>query len=289
MPALKVGIKSFQFRTCSVHGSVPREMWCVRIPKGRNMPRYICILCRRDRAKAYRIAHPELIKQRKHDDRIKHFSREQRTNRAWKLAHPEIWKARNRSHYKNNKDLIKAQVRQSQLKTKMEVLSHYSGGAPYCKICNEKDVHFLGLDHLNGGGKAHKRKIGGAGGYVYLWARKNEYPAIFQVLCHNCNIRKDWKAGKSRAAIQNAKVKLRVFAKYSDDGIPKCEICNETDIRILTIDHKNNDGAADRRALGIKNSSTPFYAYLDKIERRPDLQILCHNHNLGKRCLAPQA
>jgi hypothetical protein len=169
-----------------------------------------------------------------------------------------------------------AQARAYQLKTKIEVLTKYSEGKPKCRMCGECNIKFLGLDHLNGSGKVHKRAIGGAGGYVYLWARKNNYPPMFQVLCHNCNFKKSFDRFPSS-------FKVRALSKYSND-VPKCAMCNETDLRTLTLDHINDDGAEDRRKLGIK-SSNEFYRLLLRSPLRSDLQVLCQNHNLGKRCL----
>lgn len=208
-------------------------------------------------------------------------------NRERNKRRPEsykAWRARyNRSYYQKNREQILENAQQYQLQTKIEVLSHYSGGTPQCAICGESNLKFLGLDHLNGGGKAHKREIGGAGQYVYLWARKNNYPPMFQVLCHNCNIKKSDKIGTSSAAVWKANLKQRVLSRYSG-GTPKCKECDETDIRVLTIDHINGDGAEEKKKLGIGDGAR-FYAYLDKLELRDDLQVLCHNHNLGKRCL----
>jgi hypothetical protein len=51
-------------------------------------------------------------------------------------------------------------------------------------------MEFLALDHINGGGNAHRREVTGSakgGPKFYYWLRDNNYPPGFQVLCHNCN------------------------------------------------------------------------------------------------------
>lgn len=75
-----------------------------------------------------------------------------------------------------------------QQREKMEVLSHYSNGKPICKCCGESIFEFLCIDHINGGGKEHRKQVGN--GHFYRWLRKNNYPKGLQVLCHNCNMAK---------------------------------------------------------------------------------------------------
>lgn len=51
---------------------------------------------------------------------------------------------------------------------------------------------FLGIDHVNNDGEAHRREMAGYGRAIYQWLRHHDYPqdGRFQVLCHNCNIAK---------------------------------------------------------------------------------------------------
>lgn len=74
---------------------------------------------------------------------------------------------------------------------KLVVLSHYSAGTPTCKCCNEREIKFLAIDHINGGGFEHRKTINVRGGsQFYQWLKNNNYPQGFQVLCHNCNMAK---------------------------------------------------------------------------------------------------
>ena len=75
-------------------------------------------------------------------------------------------------------------------KVRLDVLTHYSGGSPRCACCGENMIEFLSLDHIYGNGSAHRRELKHRGTFTYLWARTNNYPAIFQVLCMNCNFAK---------------------------------------------------------------------------------------------------
>lgn len=74
------------------------------------------------------------------------------------------------------------------------MLRHYSGGDIKCACCLETEIMFMALDHIDGGGLAHRVKIFGrvsAGGTsMHAWIVKNDFPVGFQVLCHNCNLAK---------------------------------------------------------------------------------------------------
>lgn len=72
------------------------------------------------------------------------------------------------------------------------VLKHYSKkDLPECTCCGEKELKFLSIDHVNGGGNAHRKTIAnGKGGNLAYWLLRNELPEGYQTLCHNCNMAK---------------------------------------------------------------------------------------------------
>jgi len=81
-------------------------------------------------------------------------------------------------------------------------------------------------------------------------------------------------------------LKKEVFTYYSN-GIPKCAVCNFCDIRALTIDHINDDGAKHRRALSKKSrgnqaGGSKTYQYLRSKKYPSGYQVLCANCNLIK-------
>jgi hypothetical protein len=49
-------------------------------------------------------------------------------------------------------------------------------------------LHFLCIDHINGGGSKHRRE--GKFPSMYQWLKTHNFPEGFQVLCHNCNMAK---------------------------------------------------------------------------------------------------
>jgi hypothetical protein len=68
---------------------------------------------------------------------------------------------------------------------KCEVIKAYGG---QCACCGEKEVSFLVLDHINGGGGIHRKSMHSSA--MYRWIRKNNFPNNLQVLCANCNTSK---------------------------------------------------------------------------------------------------
>ena len=63
------------------------------------------------------------------------------------------------------------------------VLTHYGGK---CACCGETEREFLHIDHVDGGGKAHRRALGG--NRIEAWLLRHGLPEGFRVLCANCNL-----------------------------------------------------------------------------------------------------
>ncbi len=55
-----------------------------------------------------------------------------------------------------------------------------------CACCSDSTREFLAIDHVNGGGCKH-RKIMNNGMSLFYWLKRNNFPADFRLLCHNCN------------------------------------------------------------------------------------------------------
>jgi len=69
---------------------------------------------------------------------------------------------------------------------KQQVIEHYGG---CCDCCGEEHQEFLSIDHVNGGGRKHRREENLDGGAkIYYWLIRQSYPEGFRVLCHNCNL-----------------------------------------------------------------------------------------------------
>lgn len=72
-------------------------------------------------------------------------------------------------------------------------------------------------------------------------------------------------------------LKASVFDAYG--GF--CACCGEDDLRLLTLDHLRNDGAAERRAMG-RGASQQIYAKLKKDGYPSGYQVLCFTCNTGR-------
>ncbi len=90
----------------------------------------------------------------------------------------------------NGKKLVCAQSRRYHNKLRQSVLQAYGGDHPHCVCecgCRVTKPEWLTIDHINGGGNAHRREVGNSATAVYRWLRSRHYPASFRILCFNCN------------------------------------------------------------------------------------------------------
>jgi 5-methylcytosine-specific restriction endonuclease McrA len=82
------------------------------------------------------------------------------------------------------KAYVRASHRVRQQMLRRAILEHYGN---CCVCCGETIPEFLAIDHINGGGKKHRKETGSN---FYAWIIKNGFPKDLQILCHNCNLAK---------------------------------------------------------------------------------------------------
>lgn len=114
---------------------------------------------------------------------------------------PEAQAAWNAQRRASRDDDVRARERVAKReynqRRKREVIEHYGG---VCHCCGESDLTFLTLDHKDGDGAAHRRRVFGhtrgyrgprgqdsSGTFTYQWAIRSGFPPIFIVSCFNCN------------------------------------------------------------------------------------------------------
>ena len=110
------------------------------------------------------------------------------------------------------------------LQLKLEMIKAYGGK---CKFCGEKDPDVLVLDHINDDGHLERKANGHKGGSkMYSQLRKKNWPqGYLQLLCSNCNLRKEMKRrrmpSKSKAQhnLMEGVAHNKAFAKKV--GIPQ--------------------------------------------------------------------
>lgn len=178
---------------------------------------------------------------------------------------------------------IKTKIRHKILNTniKRKVIDHYGNK---CSTCGITQIEFLELDHINGGGTSWTKKTNIRGVSFYKWVISNNYPSDLQLLCSNCNWIK-WILNKS----SNSTGKWAVYSKKRHDTIKEkifgllgsiCECCGETNKICLTIDHKNNDGALERKLYGGQRGI--YWKIANNLLPLNNYQILCRNCNCSK-------
>lgn len=152
--------------------------------------------------------HKNEIKKRHHEYFSTHREKFKENLRKWELKNPEKVKERSKRYREKNKEKIRIMrkekyfiyaKKQKEYKNNMilKVLIHYSGNQPHCQCpeCNENNIKFLTIDHINGGGNKHRKQLGGSGFAIYKWLIHNNYPEGYQVLCYNCNCGKNRNNG----------------------------------------------------------------------------------------------
>jgi len=109
----------------------------------------------------------------------------QEYQKNWYEQHKEDQQKRAREYTVTHREQISQLKKAYARRLKKTVLDHYGHK---CNCCGESVFEFLGVDHIEGNGAAHRREINRHGGTsFYKWMIDNEFPDGFQVLCHNCN------------------------------------------------------------------------------------------------------
>jgi len=126
---------------------------------------YTCILCHRKHAK----------------DRYT-------KNRTHILDNKRVW-------YHQNRKRKTQYEREKYAKLRIEVLIHYGSNPPQCAnpFGEHKepftDIDCLTIDHINNDGAKHRKEIGQS--KIYIWLKTHKYPTGYQVLCMNCQFKKE--------------------------------------------------------------------------------------------------
>jgi len=161
---------------CSKHGQLTSDDFRKQKAfeyKGKPIYKDKCKLC----DKEY-LERPEVKDRRRKWAR--HWGRENKEkrleyNKQYLESHPE--KAEQfRESRKRRREVIKTAVFQ-----------YYGGDPPKCACCGESHLGFLCIDHIDGGGNKHRRKLGKKTHSFWLWLMEQNFPDGYRVLCHNCN------------------------------------------------------------------------------------------------------
>jgi 5-methylcytosine-specific restriction endonuclease McrA len=117
------------------------------------------------------------------------------------FASKEAVRKTGEKYRRENSEKLKMIKLSYRMRLKYEVLSYYAdNGIPICARCGETDPDVLVLDHINDDGAEQRKKLniasrdsnGGAirGQRSYEAYKKSGYPDGLQILCANCNTKK---------------------------------------------------------------------------------------------------
>ena len=124
------------------------------------------------------------------DDEAERALRAER-QREYYLRNRDRIQVQRRGNYDRRREEIRIRRATYHRRLKRELLAGYG---QRCACCGEEEERFLSLDHVNGGGAAHRRQIGSAP-MVWLDAIKRGFPADYQILCFNCNLGRHLNGG----------------------------------------------------------------------------------------------
>jgi hypothetical protein len=77
---------------------------------------------------------------------------------------------------------------------KIEVIKEYGGKCQCPGGCDVTEPDWLSMDHIFGGGVAHRKELKLIGLDFYRWLKKKGFPKKgFRLLCYNCNLSRGHK------------------------------------------------------------------------------------------------
>ena len=99
-----------------------------------------------------------------------------------RVTNPELYKEQGRKSYARNIEAMRMRARRQKAMLKAELLTAYGGR---CMCCGETAPEFLSIDHANGDGQEHRKRVGSGG--VWGDLRRQGYPREgYRLLCMNC-------------------------------------------------------------------------------------------------------
>jgi len=106
------------------------------------------------------------------------------------LKKPEIYREQRTKWRKENIERAKENARKYTKKLKIEAMSRVCGNETIkCNCCDETEIKFLCIDHVNNDGKEDRKKYRTDQLYAKIKKMRSRLK-MYQVLCYNCNMAK---------------------------------------------------------------------------------------------------
>jgi len=158
-----------------------------------------------------------------------------------------------------------------------------------CAFCEEKNVNVLTIDHKNNDGAKDRR--GRDCNAPFRDLRDAGYPEDkikekYQILCCNCNFSKNRRVylDLPEEQLNRFQKRFKTLWKKAFEFFGPCP-CGCDNLKFLSIDHKNNNGAEKRR-----NGEKKGVALLVKFNQldwpeslKEEYQLSCFNCNCGEK------
>lgn len=115
----------------------------------------------------------------------------------YRLNNKEKYRLYNSKWIKDNQERYNESKYKYRASLKAEVINHYSNGSMSCLKCGASDLDVLCLDHINNDGAIRRKEMkissrGCSSGYnTYERVKSLGFPEGLQVLCANCNLKKE--------------------------------------------------------------------------------------------------
>jgi hypothetical protein len=120
-------------------------------------------------------------------------AREAARKAAWRTDHPEEWFARKREtnnrYNAANRQEIRSKAKTARVELRLAVIAAY-GGKCNCHGCHVHHAELLTVDHVNGDGGEHRKRVGRSTRDYYREIVKQGFPPTYQLLCGSCNLAK---------------------------------------------------------------------------------------------------
>jgi hypothetical protein len=135
-------------------------------------------------------------------DLERHKSYNRLQMRTYRATHPEKVAAAHQAFqaWKRKNHVVRARyIQRYQLSDKEAVVNMYTNGEATCRHCGHGDLDVLCIDHIANNGAQHRKAVGYGSSFI-RWLITHDYPAGFQVLCANCNLKKELLRRRTKKA-----------------------------------------------------------------------------------------
>lgn len=106
----------------------------------------------------------------------------------------------NKRYYWRNRVRLRTKQYTRHLAYKESVVNVYTNGVGLCQTpdCGQGDLDVLCVDHVDNNGAQQRKVQRRTGNSFYLWLRMHDYPHGYQILCANCNLKKEVERQRGR-------------------------------------------------------------------------------------------